>query len=129
MARILLVEDDEMLRVLLKRLLERAGHTVTEASDGSFAVRILSGQSVPDPDLIITDILMSEADGFETIRHVRGQFPSARIVAMSGGTDQLTPDRLLEVANALGADRVLTKPFTSAVLLRAVSDLTVQPAC
>lgn len=127
MAHVLLVEDDELVALLVRRLLERAGHTVTVASDGSRAHRALSGMAAPD--VVITDILMPGADGFETIRFVRDRFPAARIVAMSAGTVHLPADRLLPIALSLGADRVLPKPFACADLLHLVSELAGAPVC
>jgi CheY-like chemotaxis protein len=75
------VEDDEPLRSVLRQILERTGHEVAEAADGRAAMEI---QRQKGADLVITDIIMPEVDGIETIMVLRREFPSVKIIAISG---------------------------------------------
>ncbi len=116
MASILLIDDDpEILRVL-RKVLEGAGHEVTEVPDGKTALRWHAGAP---KDLVITDIYMPEMDGIELIIRVREAFPETPIIAMSGG-GYLARDRVLGAASMLGADAVLEKPFTVEEAVEAV---------
>lgn len=116
MARILIIDDEpEVLRVL-KRILEKEGHSVAEAPDGEAALQQFEGHPA---DLVITDIFMPGMDGIEFLMHVRTAFPQARVVAMSGG-GILPRDQILGDATHLGAHVVLQKPFTREEVLQAV---------
>jgi CheY-like chemotaxis protein len=118
--RILLVEDDDAVREILRKALVAAGHEVDEASNGDVAVASYRRQAA---DLVITDLVMPDKDGLETIMELRRMDPSVRIVAMSGGGRTLGPGQLyLESARALGARQILSKPFTVGALLKAVGD-------
>jgi DNA-binding response OmpR family regulator len=126
MARILLIDDDDMLRPALAELLERRGHVVRHAPH--------AGQVVPlvrefKPDLVITDILMPGTDGFEVIMMLRGVQPPVRILAISGGAShhKLGSGDILSDAGLLGASATLAKPFGGAELLAAVDRLLVEP--
>jgi CheY-like chemotaxis protein len=115
MARVILVVDDEpAARELIRTTLEGAGYDVLEACDGREAEAVLAGSHV---DLMITDIVMPEQDGLETIKAVRKSYPLLKIIAMSdtAGGYQLRAARLL------GADAVIAKPLTHGVLGDAVS--------
>jgi len=116
MAKILIVEDDELVRQTMRHLLEGAGHIVEEACDGSSgldaAIRV-------QPDLVLTDILMPSQDGIELILQLRRQQPEMRIVAISGG-GKFGSSMFLDVARALGADDYLSKPFGKRDLLDKV---------
>jgi CheY-like chemotaxis protein len=119
--RILLVEDDEAVREILRKALVSAGYDVEEASDGAIALAAYYRQP---PDLVITDLVMPEKDGLETIRELRRVNPAVKIIAMSGGGRTLGPGQLyLESARLFGALKILAKPFTSSALLKAVSEL------
>ncbi len=116
MASILIIDDEpEVLRVL-KRILEHAGHTVSEAPNGEVALKRFVGQPA---DLVVTDIFMPGMDGIEFLMHVRTAFPQAKVVVMSGG-GILPRDQVLGDATHLGADLVLEKPFTSHEVLATV---------
>lgn len=117
MATILLVDDDEAFRSMLRRTLERAGYVVTEAADGRAALRALSGGATVD--LVITDIIMPDMEGIETIRTLRRTHPELKVIAMSGG-GRMQPHDYLEVAKAFGAVRVLEKPFENEDLFAAI---------
>lgn len=119
MARILVIDDDRKLREVVRRALERAGHTVFEADDGRAGIQLYRGQGA---ELIITDIFMPERDGLETILQLRRENPGVKIVAISGG-DQSGSLDLREHAEVLGASRTLRKPFDKAELVKIVGEL------
>jgi len=116
MARILLIDDDRELRWTLRLMLEEVGHEVLEAADGVAGVEL---QSRMEPELIITDIIMPEKEGIETILDLRRRDPNARIIAISGG-GRLTPKDFLSAARRLGARCTLKKPFRREQLLEAI---------
>jgi len=119
MARILLVEDDEALRRMLQRALERAGHRVFVARDGLEAEQVFDLQKV---DLVVTDLIMPQQEGLETILHIRKQAPVLPIIAMSGGGRGHAGD-YLRLALHLGANRTLEKPFPIQELQKVVTEL------
>lgn len=119
MARILLVDDELLLRETLKIALQAAGHTVTVAQNGAAALSLLAGESF---DVIVTDILMPETDGLEMIMRVRKESGNVRIIAMSGGGRTRNMD-MLEFATSFGADAVLAKPFLPKQLISSVADI------
>ena len=121
MARILLVDDDDAIRGMLRKMLMSAGFEVEEAANGNVAVAAYCRQP---SDLVITDLVMPEKDGLETIMELRRLDPAVKIIAMSGGGRSLGPgERYLESARTFGALRVLSKPFSASALLKAVSDV------
>lgn len=117
MARILVIDDEDMVRTTVRLILEKNGHQVIEAKNGNDGLRVAGGAK---PDLVITDIIMPEKEGLETIMEMKALVPTARIVAMSGGGRARNLD-FLTVAKKLGADQALRKPFTSAQLLETVN--------
>lgn len=116
---IVVVDDDEEVRQTLVRILEGVGHTVHPAADGDSGIALCDSVA---PDLVITDILMPEKEGIETIRELKRLHPSLRIVAISGGGRAGILD-FLDMARALGADEVLQKPFRRSELLEVVDRL------
>jgi len=116
MALILVIDDEEMLRRTLRALLERAGHTVMEAEDGDQGLAQLDVQM---PDLVLTDIIMPNREGVETIGEMRRRAPLTPIIAMSGGGSR-GGDLFLTLAERLGASATLTKPIRQAELIAAV---------
>jgi len=116
MARILIIEDSPDERQVWAELLSAAGHSVCMASHGKEALGVLGQTAV---DLAITDVLMPEMDGIETILAIRRDFPSLKIIAVSGG-GALRPEHNLRLARGLGAQHVLEKPFTGEELLLTV---------
>ena len=116
---ILVVEDEEKMRDLLRRILERASFTVMTAPHGREALKLFRERPV---DLAITDLMMPEMDGFELIRELTAQWPSIRIIAISGA------DLRLDMARQLGAKAVLKKPVTGAVLVQAVEQVLAASA-
>ncbi len=118
MARILIIDDEPNLRSMLRRMLHQAGHQVNEAGNG--AEGIDSYERDP-PDLIITDILMPEKEGIETIIALHRANPDLPIIAISGGARSGGTD-FLDIAAKLGARHTLSKPFRRDQLLGAVSE-------
>jgi len=115
MARILVIDDDRDMRVLLRIMLELAGHEVLLAADGRAG---LERQRLANADLVITDIYMPGQDGFETICALQALERRVPIIAMSGGVATAT---MLATARLLGAVAVLTKPFLPDELLSTVN--------
>jgi CheY-like chemotaxis protein len=117
MTNILVVDDEELVRVTLCQMLEQAGYEVIEAANGNQALRVFQEQEV---DLVVTDIFMPEKEGIETIRELRKLRPDIKIIAISGGGRTGDLD-YLELAKDLGAKRALTKPFKREEVLSAVT--------
>lgn len=113
MAQILIIDDDASVRLTLRSALESVGHVVTEAADGNDGIE----RFIAEPsDMVITDILMPNKEGLETIMNLRKINRNLRIIAISGGGRIKAVD-FLEAASDLGADAVLKKPFHMADLL------------
>ena len=115
MTTILLIDDEEPVRMLFQMALAQAGYRVLAAESGSHGLRILQHQEV---DLALVDIFMPEMDGLELIQILRTTRPSSKIIAMSGGSWEWD---YLDTAKQLGADGTLKKPFSLQELLDAVS--------
>jgi DNA-binding NtrC family response regulator len=114
--RILLVDDDDMSRQAVHRMLERAGFDVESTGNGRQAIENYQSDRI---DLVITDLIMPDTDGLEIIQGVRGKNPAARILAISGG-GRVQAEEYLSVARKFGAVEVLPKPFASQDLKAAV---------
>lgn len=117
MHTILVIEDIDAVRTLLRLALEEAGYDVQEAANGAEGIRAF--RKAP-ADLVITDIFMPGCDGLEVIQTLRRVDPLVKILAVTGRSD--TSD-FLKVARMLGAKSVLHKPFEREVLLQTVADL------
>ena len=117
MAKILIVDDEEMVRTTLRNMLTRAGHDVIESSDGREA--LMACEQVV-PDLILLDLYMPEMDGFEVMTALRKSSPNVKLLAITGGSRYGWTDRLVDMASKLGAADVLLKPFTDEDVLQAV---------
>jgi CheY-like chemotaxis protein len=116
MARILLVEDDDQLRTMLKLLLAGFGHEVWEAPNGSRVNDMHQQQSF---DLVITDLGMPDKEGLEVIMGLRRIDQNVPIIAMSG-MGQGRAEEYLAIAQKLGAQLTLSKPFCNQEFLEAV---------
>ena len=116
MAFILVVDDEPLMRRTLRTALERAGHEVDEAKDGNEGLRKFSERR---PDLVLTDIVMPEQEGVETIGQLRRLDPHIPIIAMSGG-GSVGGTLFLSLAKELGATRTLAKPIRNAELVSLV---------
>ena len=123
MARILVVDDDASVRVAIRKILVHAGYEVVEAADGTAALRAYREQPA---DLVISDIFMPETDGMETTIRLREEFPDTKVVAISGGGYDFDKKQMLRVAEMLGAQRTLTKPFERSELLDVVREVLEQ---
>ena len=118
MTRIIVIDDDVQIRVLLKEILEQEGYDVVDAPDGLEGVRLYRENPA---DLVITDIIMPEKEGLEIIRELRTDFPEVKIMAMSGG-GRIGPEPYLQIAERLGAKSILTKPIERDELIGAVRE-------
>jgi DNA-binding response OmpR family regulator len=123
MARILVVDDDPVLRGALRVVLEAAGHDVMEAAHGDAALRVYGERGA---DLVLVDLFMPERDGLQVIRALRAAIPRPQIVAMSGG-GRFGQIEVLGAAASLGAARTLRKPFEPRDLLAAIRELLGGP--
>lgn len=117
MALILLIDDDAPTRQPLRRALELAGHAVIEAANGEEGLRLFQAKR---PDAVVTDILMPEREGIETIMALRKATPPPAIVAISGG-GRMGRIEVLDVARKFGADAALAKPVRPKELVNAVA--------
>ncbi|MDH3208614.1 MAG: response regulator [Gemmatimonadota bacterium] len=113
MATVLIVDDEELDRVVLRTILQRAGHQVVEASDGDEALEGYGGKGI---EVVVTDLQMRNVHGLELITILRDFTPRPGIIAISGtGEDQL------DMAHMLGATKTLRKPIDPEELLAAVN--------
>jgi CheY-like chemotaxis protein len=119
MATILVIDDDQEVREFLVTVLQRAGHEVTSAPNGRDGVSMFRSSPV---QVVITDIIMPEKDGIETILDLRREHPDLKVIAISGG-GRTTPENYLHSARLLGADRAIRKPFKNEEILQAVDEL------
>lgn len=119
MARILVIDDELQVRELLQDILEEAGYEVVLSSDGKEAIEVQQNEPA---DLIITDLIMPEKEGIETIRELKKLFPDVTIVAMSGG-GVVGPKAYLKIAQGVGAKWTFTKPIERDKLLQGIRDL------
>lgn len=119
MARVLIVEDNAPLRNVIKHVLEAAGHQVHEAETGLEAIALIRAQP---PEIVISDLVMPDQDGLGLIMTIRKELPAIPVIAMSGGVAH--SGLYLDMASKLGAQRVLSKPFTAEQLLAALADVT-----
>lgn len=120
MTRILVIDDEELVRETLLVALETHGYDVFEAVDGEDGMRRFDECS---PDLVITDLIMPKKDGLEVIAEIKERSPETRIIAISGGS-RLSNTSPLDLAAELGADAVLKKPFSLQDILETVAELT-----
>ena len=109
------------MTVVMRKLLERRGHSVREASDGAMGMTMIQ-ESVPD--LVVSDLIMPGQEGMETIMAIRGDFPDLKVLAVSGaGVGRGGTWQPLIDAELLGADASLEKPFRGEELYQKVDDL------
>jgi two-component system response regulator (stage 0 sporulation protein F) len=107
------MEDDESIRLALRKYLSRTGHEVLEASNGAEGAAIYN--ETP-PDLIITDILVPDQDGVEALLDLRQNLTDVKIIVISGNAQEFLP-----IARDLGAHKTFAKPFQQAEILEAVT--------
>ena len=117
MAKILVIDDDELVQATVKAALELDDHDVALASDGLQGLDTFKREAF---DLVITDIIMPEKEGIETIIELRQHKPDVKVIAISGG-GRTSNQIFLDVAKKFGAVEVLSKPFTPKQLLAVVA--------
>lgn len=108
MARILVIDDDEVFVDVMVHALEERGHEVAFALDGLAGTKAFTTQPF---DAVICDLVMPNQEGLETIRHLRRERPGVAIVAVSGGLSRAQQVDVLQFASKFGADQTLRKPF------------------
>ncbi|MBI5441894.1 MAG: response regulator [Deltaproteobacteria bacterium] len=119
MARILIIDDEEPVRSMLRQMLEGAGYEVEEASDGDEGIRLFRSKPA---DLVVTDLLMPNKGGLVTISELRREHPAVRVIAISGG-GRNGKLNFLSTARTFAGVRTLRKPFRRAELLEMVADV------
>ena len=119
LARILIIDDDNYVRDVLRQMLEREGYEVDEACNGNDGVRLFSEQR---QDLVITDILMPGMGGVQTIMELRLLSPDVKIIAISGG-DQIAPEYYLKMIKNFDTLYEMKKPILREPLLQAVKSI------
>ena len=119
MERILIIDDEQQIRSMLRLMLERDGYEVVEAPDGIEGIKAYRQKPA---DLIITDLIMPNKDGIGMIIELQKEFPDVKIIAMSGGGLN-KPEGYLKGAKKLGAACTLTKPIDREKMLRAVKNI------
>jgi len=119
MERILVIDDDVKVLNVLHFALVCEGYKVLKASNGKEGLKLYREDPV---DLIITDIIMPEKEGLETILELKEKFPEIKIIAISGG-GRIGPEEYLPMAKMLGAHRTLAKPFGRDDLVRTVKEV------
>ncbi|MEO8257679.1 MAG: response regulator [Acidobacteriota bacterium] len=123
MPTILLVDDDDLLRDALHQTLVRAGYDVEDAANGTAALRAYRQRP---RDVVITDIVMPDMEGLDMMRALRAQDLDVKIIVMSGGGIGRADD-YLNLAQKLGATRVLKKPFSGAEIVALVAEVLAWP--
>ena len=123
MAKILIIDDEKPIREALSALAIAAGHEPLCAADGRQGMAKFASFQ---PDLVITDILMPEQEGVETINELRKLSPDLPIIAISGG-GRAGSMSFLKIAERFGANRTIAKPFAASVIMAAFNDLLPKP--
>ncbi len=116
MAKILIIDDDDLIRGMVATVLRKRGYEVFKASNGNDGIAMVRSNL---PDLVITDILMPDKEGIETIFELQNEFPGIKVIAMSGGgaTKNMS---FLTMAEKIGAKVALKKPFKPQELFDAI---------
>jgi len=119
MFRILIIDDEAAIAMMLKRVVEKAGYEAMTAVNGNEGLEIFESFK---PDLLITDIVMPEKEGLELIFELRRKNPKLKIIAISGG-GRFQYEGYLNSAKHLGANKVFQKPLDLKELMGSVSEL------
>jgi len=129
MNKILVIDDEKDIRMVLKQVLELAGYDVELAENGKDGLAKLEGKGA---DLVITDVIMPGIDGVATVRQIKEAHPDLPVIVISGGGNvapaaydpgAISTSAFLESAKKAGADRTLTKPFDRHEILGAIKEL------
>ncbi len=119
MKRVLVIDDDYQVRKMLRKMLEKEGYEVLDAIDGTHGIAL---HKESPADLVITDLIMPEKEGIETISEMRDDFPELKIIAISGG-GLVSPDPYLRLAKDMGAHDTFPKPIKKEELLSSMQRL------
>lgn len=119
MKNILIIDDDNLVRGMVAKALRKTGYHVLEASDGNEGLQVALHHSV---DIVITDILMPDKEGIETILELKDINEKIKIIAMSGGGKRQNMT-FLNMAKKAGADKLLKKPFRPSELIQLIEEL------
>lgn len=121
MPQILIIDDEKIMRQFFRRLLENEGYDVIEAKNGNEGIEQYQKNKV---SLVVTDLIMPEKEGIETIKELKKLFPEVKIIAISGGglTD---PDIYLKIAGKLGAIETFNKPIDKEKFLSRIKELLI----
>jgi YesN/AraC family two-component response regulator len=122
MRKVLIIDDEPYILLMLKKMLEKAGYEVDLASNGKEGMYLFEKDSA---DLVITDIIMPDKEGLEIILEMKKQRPDLKIIAISGW-GRISPESYPECATHFGASRVFQKPFKQKELISAVNELIAQ---
>jgi len=125
MKRILVIDDDMQMRQMLRQMLDHEGYEVVDAPDGKEGIRLY--RQAPT-DLIITDIIMPEKEGVETIIELKRDYPDVKIIAISGGSRGFDVHDCLSYVKELDVSHIFTKPFEHTELLKAIQELLATAA-
>jgi CheY-like chemotaxis protein len=129
MSKVLIIDDEKDVRIVLKEVLQRAGYEAAVAADAREGLEKLEADGA---DLVITDVIMPGMDGVATVERIRESYPDMPIIVISGGGNvapmeyepgAISTNAYLASATRAGADRTLTKPFERQELVKAVQDL------
>lgn len=117
--RVLVIDDDDSIRLFIRRVLEHHRYVVLEARNGDEGIRTYRENL---PDLVLLDLYMPEKDGLETLRDLRQETPPPKVVTMSGGGPKYDVT-ILQSARFLGSHSALVKPFSIGELLELVRSM------
>lgn len=120
MAKILIIEDDLRFQRMLRQMLQQTGYEVLTASDGKVGMDVYCNEPT---ELVITDIIMPNKDGVETIFEFHRSFPDTKIIAISGGGRGKAEDYLESFGQAPNVKYTFQKPFVMDEMLQAVKEL------
>ncbi|MDD9900552.1 MAG: response regulator [Alphaproteobacteria bacterium] len=116
---VLIIDDDELIRLSVTNVLKKNGLTALQAENGHVGVEIFKRDN---PAIVITDMLMPDKEGLETISEIRALSPKAKIIAISGGGNTQNMS-FLQLAQKIGADKIISKPLKPSDLMAAIKDL------
>jgi len=120
MKRIMIVEDDDIMRDMLVQMLSKEGYSVTAYSNGRDATLACESEKF---DLVVTDMVMPIMDGIQTVRELCKNHKGIKIIAISGGDRSFDGTTYLYIADHIGADKVFEKPFGRDEFLKAINEL------
>lgn len=119
MAKILIIDDEDLIRKMLRKVLEKNGYEVMDAFNGSQGIELFKELG---PDIVITDLIMPEKEGLESIRELKKIQPDVKIIAISGG-GIADPKIYLDLASKFGAVRTFPKPVDNEILLSTIKEI------